>query len=243
VAPRLKQRFPRLPLCLVLDGLFAGSPVFTLCEQYGWKYLVVLQEKDMPAVHEEFQALLPLAPENELRFRTGVRSEIHQTFHWMNDIVYAPTPTGREHTVAVLRCLESKPDAQGQRTTTRFKWITNLTVTPTNVVAVANQGGRLRWKIENEGFNVQKNGGYALEHAYSEDATAGKIFYLLLQIAHLLAQLILHGSLFRQAFPQGVGSAKNIALRLLEAWRNLQLSAAAVRQMLDPRRQIRFAPP
>jgi hypothetical protein len=243
LAPRLKQRFPRLPLCLLLDGLFAGSPVFTLCEQYHWQYLIVLPEKDLPAVHEEFDALLPLAPENQLLFRTGVRSEIHQTFHWMNDITYAPTPTGREHTVAVIRCLESKPDAQGQRTTTRFKWITNFTVTPHNLLPLANQGGRLRWKIENEGFNVQKNGGYALEHVYSQDTNASKVFYLLLQIAHLVAQLIEHGSLFRQAFPKGVGSAKNIAFRLLEAWRNLYLGADDMQRMLDARIQIRFAPP
>ncbi len=44
----------------------------------------------------------------------------------------------------------------------------------------------------------------ALEHRYSQDPIAGKVFYLLLQIAHLLAQLIEYGSLFRQAFPNGV---------------------------------------
>ncbi len=84
-------------------------------------------------------------------------------------------------------------------------------MTAPKVVALANEGGRLRWKIENEGFNVQKNGGYALEHVYGQDATAGKVFYLLLQVAHLLSHLIEHGSLFRKSFPKGVGSAKNIA--------------------------------
>jgi len=39
---------------------------------------------------------------------------------------------------------------------------------------------RLRWKIENEGFNVQKNlGGFNLEHPYSQDPNASKVFYLL----------------------------------------------------------------
>ena len=66
---------------------------------------------------------------------------------------------------------------------------------------------------------------------------------MLLQIAHLLSQLIQYGSLFRNAFPKGVGSAKNIAFRLLEAWRNLRLSLADVQQLLDTRVQIRFAPP
>lgn len=97
------------------------------------------------------------------------------------------------------------------------EWITNFTLTPETVTPLANDGGRLRWKIENEGFNVQKNGGYGLTHRYSQDAIASKVFYLLLQIAHLLAQLIEASSLFRAACPAGVGSARNLAQRLLEA--------------------------
>jgi hypothetical protein len=139
--------------------------------------------------------------------------------------------------------VETKPRQAQPDQSTRFKWVTNFTVTRHKVIALANHGGRLRWKIENEGFNVQKNGGYALEHRYTEDPTASKIFYLLLQIAHLLAQLIQRGSLFRRAFPKGVGSAKNIAFRLLEAWRNLRLSPAAVQSLLNIRLQIRFNPP
>ena len=108
------------------------------------------------------------------------------------------------------------------------------------VVTIANQGGRLRWKIENEGFNVQKNGGYALEHAYTHHATASKVFYYLLQIAHILFQLVEKGNLFRQAFPAGVGSAKNSAFRLLQAWRNLRLPPDQWPSMLSARLQIRL---
>jgi len=239
---RLKQRFPRLPICLLLDGLFAGGPTFSICEKYNWRYLIVLQEADLPFVNEEFRALSKLAPENHLVFHTGVQTEIHQDLRWVNKIAYVDSQQN-EHSVAVIECLETKPDANKQRHTTRFKWITNFKVTDRNVTLLANHGGRLRWKIENEGFNVQKNGGYALEHVYSQNATSGKIFYLLLQIAHLLSQLIEQGSLFRKAFPKGVGSAKNIALRLLEAWRNLRLCTCDIQQMLDTRIQIRFLPP
>jgi hypothetical protein len=111
------------------------------------------------------------------------------------------------------------------------------------VIELANQGGRLRWKIENEGFNVQKNGGYALEHIYTHHPVSAQVFYLLLQLAHTLAQLIERGSLFRQAFPAGVGSAKNLAFRLLEAWRNARLSAQQIQHILSIRVQIRFQPP
>lgn len=242
LAERLKQRFPRLPICLLLDGLFAGGPTFSICEKYHWKYLIVLQEDDLPSVNEEFEVLSTLPPETHLVFRTGVQLEIQQNLRWVNQIAYVDSKQ-KEHSVAVIECLETKPDSDKQLKTTRFKWITNFNVTASKVVSLANQGGRLRWKIENEGFNVQKNGGYALEHVFSQDATAGKVFYLLLQIAHLLSQLIEHGSLFRTAFPKGVGSVKNIAFRLLEAWRNLRLSLADVQQLLDTRAQIRFAPP
>ena len=156
----------------------------------------------------------------------------------MNDLNYVDTER-RAHTLSVIACGETKP-VDGQPQTTRFQWVASFNVTAQKVIPLANQGGRLRWKIENEGFNVQKNGGYALEHAYTQNPTAAKVFYFLLQIAHLLSQLIEHGSLFQQAFPQGVGSAKNLAFRLLEAWRNLRRTPAEVLALLAGRFQIRF---
>ncbi len=111
LAARLKQRFPHLPLCLLLDGLFAGGPTFSLCERYGWQYLIVLQEGDLPAVQEEFQALLLEAPENHLRFQPAAQYQTEQAFHWINDITYVDADH-HAHTVALIRCLETKPDAK-----------------------------------------------------------------------------------------------------------------------------------
>jgi len=239
LSERLKQRFPRLPICLALDGLFAGGPTLARCEQYGWKYLIVLQEKDLPTVHQEFEALAKLAPENRLRFNTGPQAEVQQDFRWVNEIVYEDS-NHLEHTLAVLECIETQTDSNRQRQTTRFKWLSNFTVTDKNIITLANQGGRLRWKIENEGFNNQKNGGFELEHPYSQNPIASKVFYFLLQIAHGLFQLMEKGSLFRQAFPLGVGSSKNMALRLLEAWRNLRVSVSELERLRTARWQIRF---
>jgi len=152
LAARLKQRFPRLPVCLLLDGLFAGGPTFALCEQYRWKYLVVLTEDDLSPVHQEFKALLPLASENHLRFYPSVQPKTRQDYHWMNDISYVDSEK-REHTLSVIECLETCTNSKGEHKTTRFKWITNLTVKTNNILFLSNQGGRLRWKIENEGFD------------------------------------------------------------------------------------------
>ena len=242
LAERLKKRFPRLPICLLLDGLFAGGPTFSICETYHWKYLIVLRENDLPSVQEEFNSLLECFPENHLHFCPTDRYKTAQDLDWVNRIEYVDSKN-KVHVTSVIRCLETKPNSKGVLETTRFKWITNFTLKSTNVIELSNQGGRLRWKIENEGFNVQKNGGYALEHAYTRNSVSTKVFYLLLQLAHTLAQLIERGSLFRQAFPAGVGSAKNLAWRLLEAWRNARLSAQQIDHMLSVRVQIRFQPP
>jgi len=92
------------------------------------------------------------------------------------------------------------------------------------VEAIAQKGGRYRWKIENEGFNRQKNSGLNLEHVYSIDPEKWPAYYYLLQIAFILTQLLERGSLLRQLVEgRGknaravFGSLANIAQRLREA--------------------------
>ena len=236
---RLKARFPHLPICLLLDGLFAGGPTFQLCYDYNWRYMIVLQDADLPQVHRTYDLVLSQTPENHKQICLGQQQEIIQDYHWVNQIDYLDSQD-RHHALNVLTCKEIKPSRQGNTYTTTFKWLTNFIPTYQNVDTLANQGGRLRWKVENEGFNIQKNGGFNLEHPYSQNDTARKVFYYLLQIAYLPFQLMEKGSLFRKAFPQGVGSLKNIAFRLLEAWRNLRLSPSTFSELYSGRYQIRF---
>jgi hypothetical protein len=239
LADRLKIRFPRLPILLSMDGLFAGGPTFDLCRRYGWKFMVVLKDDDLPSVNEEFDALSTLQPENRLAWRTGKRAEIKQAFRWVDDIIYVDSEK-KEHTLSAIECLETKPDNEGQKKTTKFKWVTNCHISCKNVTTLSNDGGRMRWKIENEGFNVQKKGGYELEHAYTHNPNSAKVFYFLLQIAHLLAQLLYKANLLQRDFPNGFGSAKNLAFRLLEAWRNTRMTQADIALALQKRFQIRF---
>ena len=52
------------------------------------------------------------------------------------------------------------------------------------------QCGRMRWKIENEGFNIQKNNGFNMEHKFVRNSISNlHKYYILLQIAHLITQL------------------------------------------------------
>jgi hypothetical protein len=239
LAARLKKRFPRLPILLSLDGLFAGGPTFEICRKYGWQHMIVLKDHDLPSVNEEFETLSRLLPQNLFSCRPVGEAEICQCYRWVENISYVDTDR-RQHILSVIECLETKPDEKGVTKTTKFKWVTCLPISAKTVAHLANNGGRIRWKVENEGFNVQKNGGYGLEHAYTSNSTSAKIFYFLLQIAHMVAQLLDRGNLLRNLIPAGFGSAKNLAFRLLEAWRNARVSAADMQALLARHLQIRL---
>jgi hypothetical protein len=234
---RLKVRFPRLPICLLLDGLYAGGPTFQLCQDYNWPYLIVLQDNDLPNVHRSFEAVILHLHHNHKQICLGKSGKIRQSYRWAWGIEYRDSHD-RLHHLNLLECLE-QTEAQ-QEKPTKYLWLTNFTLTSRTVDIFANQGGRLLWKIENEGFNVQKNGGFNLEQPYSQNENARKVFFLLLQIAHLIAQLMEKGSLLRQTFPQSWGSAKNLAFLLLEALRNLRLSPDEWVSLYGGRYQIRF---
>ena len=97
----------------------------------------------------------------------------------------------------------------------------------------------LRWKIENEGFNAQKNNGCHLEHAYSANENAVKSFYYLLQVAHAINQLITKGSLLR-GFTELLGSFRNYLRRLAEALRSRVIPPEAWDPLAARTIQIRF---
>ena len=76
-----------------------------------------------------------------------------------------------------------------------------------------------------------------MEHAYSKHPNGLRIFYILLQIAYTINQLILHSSLIK-SLCKTFGSAKNFARRLAESLRNHMLP-----HDLPMPGQIRFVPP
>jgi hypothetical protein len=226
LAAHLKADFPQTRLCLAGDALFACGPVFQTCQDDGWHYVLTFKPGALPALWQDFQGLLTLCPGQVRRLTTPEGRELE--YRWVNDLAYVDDQ-GRVHTLSAIPCLQTEADRR-----TPFAWLTDWRVTPENVIAIAEQGGRNRWTIENEGFNTQKNGGYELEHVDGADEDLLRSFYLLLQIAHLILQLVEHGSLLRRSAAQygqtvrGLyGSLRNIAARLLDGLRYRRIPAAA----------------
>ncbi len=231
LAAALKAAFPQMSICLLLDSLYLQEPVLALCRETGWASVITFKEGSAPAVWREFATLLEMCPENRL---TDVRHGVRREFRWVNDL-----PFGKE-TVSAIECVETAPDG----TVTRFVWATSMYVDRNNVVSIADGAGRLRWKIENEGFNEQKNGGLNLEHAYSENVQAAKNYYFLLQIAHTIEMLIEKGNLLvrmvGRTLRQIAGGVRKFAEYLKESLRNHPIPAQAIDRDAARRIQIRF---
>jgi hypothetical protein len=215
---KLRAEFPQLRICLSGDGLYACGAGFQVAKDYKCDYIYVFKPGRLPALWEDFQGLLQLVPQQQVVWTTPQRLE--QVHRWVNDLHYTDSD-GRAWNVNALECTET--DKEGNKT--EWSWLTSLELNHETVVAIATRGGRQRWREENEGFNTQKNSGLNLEHAYSHTCWAA--YYFLLQIAHLLLQLVEKGSLLRRlAQEQGkrtavelFGSLRNIAQRLLESLR------------------------
>ena len=209
IVPKIKRYFPKLSICLLLDALYAKSPVFKLCEKNHWKYIITFKQGAMKTFYHNIWSQ---KAENLSHRKTIPLPHGTQRFAWVNHFEY------KHYLLNVLFCNEFK--SRPKKSCKDFAWITNFhELSDKNIKDIA-QGGRLRWVIENEGFNVQKNGGYALEHAYSLDNNAMKNYYYLLQIAHALNQLMAKSNLFSD-FNRQIGSLKNLAKRLAEHLRFL----------------------
>lgn len=222
LAPALRKEFPQLRLGLTSDGLYACGRSLTLAKDHDLRYIFTFNPGRLPAVWEEFQRLADLSPENSLRLT--LPDGTSQVYRWVSGLTYEDSKR-RPHTFNAFECVETR-----QGVTTRFAWITDFPVSATPGVALATKGGRARWTLENQGFNVQKNSDLNLEHPYSRDLEKLKAYYFLLQIAHLIFQLLEVGSLLRNVARKAgksprefFGSLRNIARRIVEAFRYFHL--------------------
>lgn len=190
MAEWLKRRLPRLPIMVLLDGLYPNGPIMSLCHRYGWQFMIVLQDDALPSVWEEVWGLKPLQPDQELDQVWGDRK---QHFWWVNDIQYE-YGTHRRLTVHVVVCEESwqevaRDSAEVVTKTARHAWISSKPLSKGNVHYRCNLAARHRWAIENQ-ILVEKHHGYEYEHCFSYNWNAMKGFHYLMRLGHLLNTLV-----------------------------------------------------
>ena len=209
LAQRLRAEFPRLAICLLLDGLYPVEAVFERCAANGWKFIATHRAGRQPLAWDEAVQTMLLSPTLMLQGRrAGEHGLVEQTLRWTHQVPFGT------HAFDVLFSGEISP-----KQATLWVWVTNFRLSRENVYALANQGGRARQGIENV-FNVEKNGGFGLEHAFCANTTASQNYHLMMQVAHILEQLLVNG-LFRRLTR---ACRKITDLKLIELLRSSLLS-------------------
>lgn len=225
LAVRLKQLFPRLPIAIHADGLYPKAPFFDICQANDWRYVVTLKDGSLKNLWEEIE----LSP-NTRNVRTVWHPEKNQrqTYRWLSGLQY----NGRS--LSWVECLEERGEEKS-----RFVYVTDIDINSDNAIELATSG-RLRLKIENEGFNTLKNLGYALSHKYSRKSAATmKNYVSLMHIAHLIDQLYLL-SAAAQTLLRGKQTIKDLWKEFVASLTQLAIAASDALIARSKRIQIRF---
>jgi len=234
---KLRRFYPKLPMCLLLDSLFCCEPMFQALEAQRMEWMVVFKKGSMPEVFDwamkqidreggfkthkvEERKQIPVRnprTHEELLTRKKPTNETREVafkgeYFWAKDVAH----WNNERKYNVVKGKVTYDD----QVKCNYTWLVSKKITQAlnnhTVKEVVDHGGRCRWKIENEGNNIQKNGGYNLKHCYIKDPVGMKIMHTLLDMSHAINQLIEKGSLILR---ETYGSIRDIAMYLFEHMR------------------------
>lgn len=210
MAIRLKKNFPKLKFIITADALYASGPFIKLCLDNHWDYIFRLKSDKLQTVNRDFEGIISLEPGSN-----------HKDYFLVKDYQF------NSYTFNIVRYIEH----QYKKTDKVFTYITNLQINDKNIAEIVNLG-RNRWKIENQGFNIQKNNIFNITHMYSLNYNAMKAHYLFIQIAHTIRQLMDFGSKATAYFQ---GKIKEISFSILN-----ELISSQINLELNKNFQLRF---
>ena len=210
MAIRLKKNFPKLKFIITADALYASGPFIKLCLDNKWDYIFRLKSEKLKTVNQDFDGLISINSGSS-----------HKNYFVVKDYVYT------KYTFNIIRFIEK---SKGKKEKI-FTFITNLHVCDNNIKNIINMGRR-RWKIENQGFNNQKNILFDISHMYSLDYNAMKAHYLFIQFAHTIRQLLDFGSSLVESFQ---GKLKEISSSILN-----ELISSTINLIENTNFQLRF---
>ncbi len=189
IAQRLKQEFPRLPVMVLLDGLYSNGPVMEHCLKNRWQFMIVLKDNSLPNVWKEYEALKELEKNNKVKMTWDTRK---QCFQWVNEIEYYYENDKKKIILHVVVCEETwkavNTSGEIEIISSRHAWISSKPLSSCNIHERCNLAARKRWCIET-GLLIEKRHGYQYEHCFSYNWNAMKGYHYLMRIGHLFGIL------------------------------------------------------
>jgi len=174
-----RKDHPRLKIIVTEDGLSSNAPHIKDLISYDMSFILGAKPGDHKHLFEQYDLSGNLCSELIVKDTDGT---IH-SFSFVNGLEL--NESNPDVIVNFLHYEQSLPTGK----TTTFSWVTDIHLTKDNVFTVM-QGGRARWKIENETFNTLKNQGYEFEHNFGHGKkNLSTVFAYLMMLAFLVDQV------------------------------------------------------
>jgi len=219
LAPTIKARFPRMRVCALGDALYACDGALDLLFELEWSFFLSFLPGRIPTLYAEAEAKLAANPRNTLVVRDDKAGGTY-TYRWVENLAYRGKIL---HAVFLDIAMDDGKNL-------RLAYLTDYRPDKHNVRELVDQGGRQRSKIENC-FNTQKNHGYGLEHVFGSQGHALKNYYTIIQIGHLIHQLMLHTDLLGK-LPGNMDEAPLSARCALLAYRTIRVFVGTLAESL-----------
>ena len=211
----IKEEFPKLDICILGDSLYAAESIIDICKGNGWNYLLRCKEGRQKTLIKDYNYVIDSGEYGKKEKLLGEEKGSAKYVNHVEDI------TDKSFTANIFEYKYEKINKKtNEKTQVNFIWLTDIELTNRNIEEMI-KCARKRWKIENEGFNTQKNILYKIEHLNSKNPNAMKNHYLLTQISDILMQLYLAGTKVLKELKQAI---KNTSSRLLETFRRAIVS-------------------
>ena len=202
-----RKYHPHLPTIIVADALYANAPFIKELEIRRCSYILVAKEDDHEYLYEYFwdgEGEDIEEFERDIRDNKGIVIKNHK-YRFMNNVPL--NIANQDLKVNVLYFEEFDRKKQKQ---TKWFWVTDLKITKENAKLIM-QGGRSRWKIENETFNTLKNQGYNFEHNFGHGYKGlSNVFAGLMLLAFYIDQILEALNLEYKKLIKKYGSRSNV---------------------------------
>ena len=178
-----RREHPHLKVIVVEDGLSSNAPHIQDLKRLDLRFILGAKPGDHQYLFEQVDLAQEQDKVTEFEYADPDKPEKIHYFRFLNQV-----SLNQSSPDLLVNFLEYWQVGKGDKIT-RFSWVTDLTITRENAVAIM-RAGRARWKIENETFNTLKNQGYHLGHNYGlGQQNLSAIFAILMMLAFLLDQI------------------------------------------------------
>jgi hypothetical protein len=160
---RNAERFEPWSVTVLADDLHSHQPLCEVLMEHKLHFILTCKPESHPTLYQELELLTKVQGAHQTHtLRRWKKGHYEQwRYHWVNDV---PLRTGKD-ALRVNWCEVTVVREDTGEQVYHNAWITLHELTAQSVEEVAD-AGRGRWKVENEGFNVLKNQGYAFEHNF-----------------------------------------------------------------------------